>query len=472
MLMMEPFFKKKPHPHVHAARRASSLTLGTLSWSTRPFFDKAARNFETGNHEHMRDDQRRTPLYYAAIRSRLQKAAGELTVLDLGTGPFALLALEAARCGAKKVYAIEADPLSAEKAREAVSVAGFSDVVEVVEGISTQVTLPEKVDVLVSETVGSIASEEGLYSTMADAHARHVARPTEQGSWIPHRIQTLGAPCAYALHHGLGHPSFQFVSWKDAIDGPPRPECDDATLWLLARPQLLEDVRLTHPADLLSTGTHQLTPSPVTFTVDSTRLATADAELSTGLVAEGAAAADAEAFARLAARCLSGVAMWPRLELDAEVVIDARGPGGGHAESSWPLLLPLLGEQPLAVSPGASLTVSLAVELSEVVEAPPRYSMRYSMRYLLDAVVAELAAPLADADATPLAPPSFELLHRLSAPLRRLRIRGVLRRKERAAETSEKRAALRRQAWWRYRGKKPPVIRRKGLIDGGESCSQ
>ena len=207
---------------------ACNLALGsfTLSWSTRPFFDKEASNFENGNYEQMRDDQRRTPLYYAAIRSRLQQADGELlTVLDLGTGPFALLALEAARCGAKKVYAIEADPLSAAKAREAVASAGFSDVVEVVEGISTHVTLPEKVDVLISETVGSVVSEEGLYSTMADAHARHVARPREQRSWIPHRCQTLAAPCAYALHYGMGHPSFQFVSYTDpGVGGPPRPQ--------------------------------------------------------------------------------------------------------------------------------------------------------------------------------------------------------------------------------------------------------
>lgn len=122
----------------------------TVSWSTRPFFDKAKWNFENSNHKQMRDDQRRTPLYFAAIRSRLQAADGDeqpLTVLDLGTGPFALFAIEAARCGAKKVYAIEADPLSAAKAREAVSVAGFSEIVEIVEGISTQVTLPEKVDV-------------------------------------------------------------------------------------------------------------------------------------------------------------------------------------------------------------------------------------------------------------------------------------------------------------------------------------
>ena len=430
---------------------ACSLALGsfTISWSTRTYFDKTAWNFEKNNHELMRDDQRRTPLYYAAIRSRLQQAEGELTVLDLGTGPFALLALEAARCGAKKVYAIEADPLSAVKAREAVSAAGLSDVVEVFEGISTQVTLPEKVDVLVSETVGSIASEEGLYAAMMDAHARHVKRPTDPASWIPHRCQTLGAPCAYALHHGLGHPSFQFLEWKPAVDGPPRPECDDETLWLLADPQLLEDVRLTHPADLLAAGTHQLTPSPVTFTVDAARIATAEAKLSAGLVAEDADDADAEAFARLAARGLSGVAMWPRLELDDEVVVDARGPGGEHAESSWPLLLPLLGEQPLAVAPGTALTVSLAVELSDAVETPPRYS--------LDAVV----------DSAPLAPPSSELLHRLSAPLRRLRIRSMLAARERAAETSAKRAALRKRSWWRYRGKgkKPPVVRRQALLD-------
>ena len=322
---------------------------------------------------------------------------------------------------------------------------------------TTQVTLPEKVDVLVSETVGSIASEEGLYSTMRDAHARFVARPTEPDSWIPHRCQTLGAPCAYAMHHGRGHPSFHFMSWKPAVDGPPRPECDDETVWLLASPRVLEDVRLTHPADLLSAGKHGLTPSPVEFTVEAARLATAEAKLSTGLTAEGADAADAEAFAHIAARGLSGIAMWPRLELSADVVVDARGPGGKHAESSWPLLLPLLADKPVAIAPSATLTLTLGVELSDTVEAPPRYS--------LDAVLTPPDAAQASADAAPLAPPSFELLHRLSVPLRGFRIRSELARVDaasEAAETSEERAALRRRAWWRHRDKKrrPPVIRR------------
>lgn len=78
--------------------------------------------------------------------------------------------------------------------------------------------------------------------------------------------------------------------------------------------QVLEDIRLTDPACLLRAGTHQLTPSPRTFTIDAARLATAEARLSTGLLAEGADAADADTFARLAAHSLSGVAMWPRLE--------------------------------------------------------------------------------------------------------------------------------------------------------------
>ena len=379
-------------------------------------------------------------------------------MLDLGTGPFALLALQAARCGAKKVYAIEADPLSAMKAREAVSAAGFADVVEVIEGISTQVTLPIKVDVLISETVGSIASEEGLYAAMADAHARFVARPTEQESWIPHRCQTLGAPCSYAMHHGLGHPSFHFMSWRPGVDGPPRPECDDETLWLLA-----------------SRGCSRMCVSPTRPTYSQAHTSSRRRPWSSASMPQGSPRPKQSPRRALPPRArrrrrrgvcadrraqLSGVAMWPRLELDAEIVVDARGPGGEHAESSWPLLVPLVGDRPVAVAPSAALTVSLGVELSDNVEVPPRYSLNAAM------TPSGTGNAEKGEDEAPLVPPSFELLHRLSAPLRRLRIRAELTRVDAAsesAETSEERAALRRRAWWRHRGKKrrPPVIRRE-----------
>ena len=182
-------------------------------WDTLPLTPTT-----TYDYEGMEADKRRTETYYDAIRRRLAQAeAGTLTVLDLGTGADALLALEAARAGARKVYAIEQNPNVAQQvrlaesdcrrcgshsclrrlanqARDAVAAAGFSEVIEVFEGLSTQIALPEKVDVLVSEIVGSVASEEGLYPSIADAHARFVKRPTEPSSWIPHRCQTLGRP--------------------------------------------------------------------------------------------------------------------------------------------------------------------------------------------------------------------------------------------------------------------------------------
>ena len=119
-----------------------------------------------------------------------------------------------------------ADEASAKRARETIRDADLASVITVIEGLSTAVTLPEKVDVCISETVGSIASEEGLYPTMADAHLRHVLRPTEEASWIPRRIQTRAAPACYALHHGVGHPAFAWLE-TSAAGGPPRPEMDD-----------------------------------------------------------------------------------------------------------------------------------------------------------------------------------------------------------------------------------------------------
>jgi hypothetical protein len=60
------------------------------------------------------------------------------------------------------------------------------------------VTLPEKVDLLVSELVGSIASEEGMYTSIRDAHLRHLKRPEEPLSYIPVRCQTVVAPASAA----------------------------------------------------------------------------------------------------------------------------------------------------------------------------------------------------------------------------------------------------------------------------------
>ena len=77
-------------------------------------------------------------------------------MLDIGTGPFAVLALIAARAGAKKVYAIEAQPKAAALARSAIKKARDvpDGVITVLEGFSTELTLPEKADLVVAEIIG------------------------------------------------------------------------------------------------------------------------------------------------------------------------------------------------------------------------------------------------------------------------------------------------------------------------------
>ena len=176
-----------------AAVTAAATPLQAAWTATDGFSDASFINFDEGAYAAMRDDEKRTPLFERAIQQRLAAApANTLTVLDLGTGPFALLALAAARAGAKKVYTIEANKEAAKRARDALRSARVSNV-EVIEGFSTAISLPEKVDVLVAEIAGSVASEEGAYATIRDAQARFLKRPYDPASYIPARIETLAA---------------------------------------------------------------------------------------------------------------------------------------------------------------------------------------------------------------------------------------------------------------------------------------
>eukprot|EP00435_Cladocopium_sp_Y103_P045033 s1800_g12.t2 len=68
--------------------------------------ESGLEDWSVKDYEAMRDDVPRTSKFEAAIQRRL-KQQPQATVLDIGTGPFALLAVIAAKAGAKKVYAIE-----------------------------------------------------------------------------------------------------------------------------------------------------------------------------------------------------------------------------------------------------------------------------------------------------------------------------------------------------------------------------
>ena len=69
------------------------------------------------------------------------------------------------------------------------------------QGYSTEVELPEKVDLLVGEIIGSVATEESVYSTIRDAQARFMKDPYNAASYIPQRVQTLIAPVSWPFHY-------------------------------------------------------------------------------------------------------------------------------------------------------------------------------------------------------------------------------------------------------------------------------
>ena len=134
----------------------------------------------------MIEDEVRTGAYRNAIES----AARGKHVLDLGTGAEALLAIMAARAGALHVDAFEVMPASADAARRRVAALGLSDIITVHCGSSTEIVLPHRVDLCVSEIIGMIGSAEGALAALQDAH-RFLA---PDGRMLPKSCTTLFAP--------------------------------------------------------------------------------------------------------------------------------------------------------------------------------------------------------------------------------------------------------------------------------------
>jgi len=134
-------------------------------------------------HCRMLADRTRTNAYIQALQTLV--VPGEV-VLDLGTGS-GVLAAAAARAGARKVYAVEQGP-AAEWAERVMRSNKLDSQVEVIRGWSESLSLPEPVDVVVSETLGNQPFEEGILASLADA-GRRLTRPGAR--FIPSAIELL-----------------------------------------------------------------------------------------------------------------------------------------------------------------------------------------------------------------------------------------------------------------------------------------
>ncbi len=112
-------------------------------------------------------DSARMGAYVEALRRAVNS---DSVVLDIGSGT-GIFALLACRFGARRVYAIEpADAIQV--AREIAAANGYADRIEFIQKLSTEVTLPEQADVVISDLRGLLPFLGRHIASVADARAR------------------------------------------------------------------------------------------------------------------------------------------------------------------------------------------------------------------------------------------------------------------------------------------------------------
>ena len=118
-------------------------------------------------HRSMISDRVRTEAFQRAIDSVVRP--GDV-VLDAGAGS-GILSVFAARAGAARVYAVEQTTVAV-LAQELAAANGVAEIVRVIQGDVTDVELPERVDVIVSEWLGGFGIDEGMLVPVVVARDR------------------------------------------------------------------------------------------------------------------------------------------------------------------------------------------------------------------------------------------------------------------------------------------------------------
>jgi protein arginine N-methyltransferase 1 len=175
----------------------------------------------------MMADKVRMDAYAAALRRSVRPGS---IVVDIGTGP-GIMALLACRYGAARVYAIEVDEII-QVAREVAAANGVADRIEFIHSPSTEVSLPRRADVIVSDLRDVLSFGQKNLLVAADARKRFLA---EGGVLIPQRDLLWAAPVEASEIHAQNFPppatdglGFNFDAWRKARIEPAH---------LLAEPQ-------------------------------------------------------------------------------------------------------------------------------------------------------------------------------------------------------------------------------------------
>ncbi|MBT2382900.1 class I SAM-dependent methyltransferase [Streptomyces sp. ISL-11] len=147
-----------------------------------------------GFHSLMLGDELRMNAYRAAIAEAVRPGT---TVLDLGTGT-GILARWALEAGASRVYGIDFNETVLAEAVDRLKDAGHGDRFQPLCGLSFDLELPERVDVVVSEIMGNLADNENFAEILDDARRRFL-RPG--GTMLPRHVESYLVPVAAERAH-------------------------------------------------------------------------------------------------------------------------------------------------------------------------------------------------------------------------------------------------------------------------------
>ncbi len=152
-------------------------------------------------HKIMLEDTARVEPYRQALQQLVKPG---MRVLDLGTGT-GLLGLLALKAGAGKLYAIEASN-TIQIARRVAADSALADKAVFLKGLSSRVSLPERVDLLVAEILADFCYEEQILDITADARDRFLE---PGGILMPSAVRAFLVP--------MTHPDFyeQEISFWD-----------------------------------------------------------------------------------------------------------------------------------------------------------------------------------------------------------------------------------------------------------------
>jgi protein arginine N-methyltransferase 1 len=169
--------------------------------------------YSVADYNTMIADKARMDAYVQALSSAITP---DSVVLDIGSGT-GIFALLACKFGARQVYAVEPND-AIQVAAEIARANGFEDRIEFIQELSTKITLPGRVDVIVSDLRGALPLYGRHIPAIVDARQRFL---TPGGTMIAKR-DTLWASIAAAPSSGRSVSSLNGVDYGLDMDAAKR----------------------------------------------------------------------------------------------------------------------------------------------------------------------------------------------------------------------------------------------------------